>query len=412
MTVKELYAKLGLKVETSGFRKGERLIAGLKTGLKTFAAVTGVAAAGMAAIIKRTADAGDKFAKTAQKIGIGVEALQEIAHAADHSGVSFDAMSNAVGFLARSMAEAGDKRSIEEVLMATADQFAEMPDGAQKTALAMKLFGRAGKDLIPLLNSGSGGIASMRKEARDLGIVMSEKATKDAEAFNDSLTRVKAALTGLGNTIAGQFLGDLTQLSEEFAQFLEVLGRKQGFRDFVSGVGNVLAFTAKMVAYLIQALHAVGEALGILAGIFVETFGQFISWIDRTWKRLGSFWDEIVENWRVTIVYFFDWLTTEISKIPDKVIGGAKRAALGLVKNLPGGEAIAARFGSGGSPESSTRSWRGWNQAPPVNVAAPQMTNNLTIMVPPGSDGKTVAKEIEDALRRVYGETMASAGAQ
>ena len=46
----------------------------------------------------------------------------------------------------------GNLRSSEEVFLDVADKFSKMEDGAGKTTLAIKLFGKSGADLIPLLN--------------------------------------------------------------------------------------------------------------------------------------------------------------------------------------------------------------------------------------------------------------------
>lgn len=61
----------------------------------------------------------------------------------------------------------------------------------------MELFGRSGREMIPLLNQGAGGLREMAREARELGIVVSESFSRRAENFNDNLRRLKAALQGL-----------------------------------------------------------------------------------------------------------------------------------------------------------------------------------------------------------------------
>ena len=45
-------------------------------------------------------------------------------------------------------------KSTEAVLLQVADVFANLEDGAVKTALAVKLFGKSGMDMIPFLNRG------------------------------------------------------------------------------------------------------------------------------------------------------------------------------------------------------------------------------------------------------------------
>ena len=47
--------------------------------------------------------------------------------------------------------------SVNGVIEQVADHFVGMADGADKTRLAVTLFGKAGQDLIPTLNQGSAG---------------------------------------------------------------------------------------------------------------------------------------------------------------------------------------------------------------------------------------------------------------
>lgn len=51
-----------------------------------------------------------------------------------------------------------------------------MKDGTERARLAQQLFGKAGTELAPILNSGSdGGIADLKDNAHSLGLIMSDK---------------------------------------------------------------------------------------------------------------------------------------------------------------------------------------------------------------------------------------------
>ncbi len=51
-----------------------------------------------------------------------------------------------------------------------AEALSRMPEGAEKTALAIAVFGRSGANLMPFLNSGRDGLAEMGAEAERLGL--------------------------------------------------------------------------------------------------------------------------------------------------------------------------------------------------------------------------------------------------
>src|SRR5439155_8880625 len=63
----------------------------------------------------------------------------------------------------------GQLRPLNDVMMDAAGAFALLPDSADKAGLAMKLFGRSGADLIPLLDQGKSGLQALMKAADDAG---------------------------------------------------------------------------------------------------------------------------------------------------------------------------------------------------------------------------------------------------
>lgn len=176
----------------------------------------GLSLAGLAGAIKGVTDDLDRLAKTSEKIGLPVEDLSALEHAAQQSGVEVGALETGLLRLNRSAADAvrsvrepadafatlgisvtdanGKLKGTGQLLEESADAFASMADGPEKSTLAMQLFGRAGADLIPMLNLGRAGLAEMRAEAERLGIVMDQEAAEAAERFNDNMDRLGKSL--------------------------------------------------------------------------------------------------------------------------------------------------------------------------------------------------------------------------
>jgi hypothetical protein len=199
-------------------------------------AAVGAAAVSLGVAIKKTIDQADELGKVSQKIGIPVEELSRLKHAADLSGVSFEGLTTSFGRLSRNMAEVaagasgpaaqafrtlgievqnadGTLKASSDVMKELASRFAGMRDGAAKTALAVQLFGRAGADLIPLLNSGADGLDKMMREADELGIVITDKTAKAAEQFNDNLTRLQRVGDSLVVGVVNEWTPALAGLS-------------------------------------------------------------------------------------------------------------------------------------------------------------------------------------------------------
>lgn len=208
----------GIEVTIGGNTTGlDRALGKAENSLTRFAkgAAAGIAGALSAGVFvaagKAAIDFADSVGKSAQKVGSTTKALSELSYAAKLSDLTFSDLETGMRFLSKSMVNNADlfnqlgvaitnsdgtMRSTDQVLMDLADRFASIPDGAQKTALAMELLGRSGASMIPMLNAGSNGLEQMRQRAVDLGLSISEDTAKRAEQFNDTLTDLAAVGQG------------------------------------------------------------------------------------------------------------------------------------------------------------------------------------------------------------------------
>jgi hypothetical protein len=189
------------------------------------------------AFIGSTIDMMDTLDETSQKVGVSTEALSELAYAAKFASLDTDDLTKMLVKLSATLQDAkdGQKSAVEvfgrlrldpknikdadELLMQLADRFAAMPEGVAKTSMAIDVFGeKLGPKLLPLLDGGRNGIAALRAEAHELGVVVSNEAGAEAAKFNDQLDRMKAAASGVGMTITMKVLPGLTQLAEMWAK--------------------------------------------------------------------------------------------------------------------------------------------------------------------------------------------------
>jgi hypothetical protein len=158
----------------------------------------------------------DDIGKTADRIGVTTDQLQELRAVAESAGVEQSVLDNSIEKLGKNLAEAsigiGTAKVALEQLNLSADNLIGLGlDGAmdkiadavnkiespmERTALATQLFGRSGAPLLNLLREGSEGMAQMRQEARDLGIVIDEALVREAEEAQtqlDLMSRVISA---------------------------------------------------------------------------------------------------------------------------------------------------------------------------------------------------------------------------
>ncbi len=241
-----------LKPQLAGIERqlgeaSERMASAVKTGILAMTAAIATATTALALVVKGVADAGDEINKLSQRVGIGAEILSGYKLAAQLSDLSLQDFATSMQKLSRNMVEAsrgtgeaqeafkllgisvtgagGKLKTAEQVMLEIADKFAKMEDGAQKTALVLELFGKAGAAMLPFLNQGTKALAEQREEAKLFGATFNAIQAKTAEEFNDTLTRIGAAVKGfatmvgnyllpLANEVLGALLAKLKELAE------------------------------------------------------------------------------------------------------------------------------------------------------------------------------------------------------
>lgn len=219
--------------------------------------VAGISVAKLVDITKTVIDTGDALTKMSQKTGIAVEDLSKLEYAADLAQVSHEALNKGLTNLAVNMVSVatgvgpvaeefkklgisvrnadGTMKSSGAVLSELADKFADMPDGVEKTNLAVDIFGKKlGAEMIPLLNAGAAGLKAMGDEAQSLGLVMGSDLAKKSEEFNDNLERMHKLSGALGISIANALIPSLNALITEY---LDAKKAGLGFIDSLTGIG-------------------------------------------------------------------------------------------------------------------------------------------------------------------------------
>ncbi len=248
-----------------------------------------VSVAGLTAMVKSAIDTSDALDEMSQRVGVSVETLSVWKPAAEQSGVSGESFEKGLRKLSTTMLEAatgsedaargfsavgvefknqdGTLRATDQVLLDLAERFKAMPDGAEKTALAVQLFGKSGAELIPFLNQGRDGINELAAEMQALGVQMSSETAAQAGNFNDALDKLKLATTSIGNQIIASLLPALNDMAGGMVE-----SAKQGgtLRVILDGVVLVLKTLALGAATVGKAFIALGEAIGAGVAAAVE----------------------------------------------------------------------------------------------------------------------------------------------
>lgn len=219
-------------------------------------------------------EAAERTVHLGQMYGLTVSQVQQLGAVADATGMRIDLLTKGMGFMDKNLAaaEGGSKRAQNafdqlgislndgksnfEKFAAVADKFAQMADGPKKTALAMQVFGKAGAELIPILNQGRAGLDEFSKAAEDFGAV-NERAVERGMALADAMDMNKIAMKGVSNVLMDAFAPALTDAAEAANEMIKEL-----VSSYQSGGAAKDVFDA-----MVSTMRMVGAAIGGVADV-------------------------------------------------------------------------------------------------------------------------------------------------
>jgi TP901 family phage tail tape measure protein len=278
--VRELLTRLGFVTDEKKLKDWDKRVASMKDSLRFLAKAAAITGGAITAMAFTTAKAGDEIAKTSERLGIGVEALQEWRFASDRAGVGAATFDMAFQRFGRRAAEAsrgtgeakgalaelgieltdvnGKLRDADTLLTESLIALSKQEDAFTRNRLAMKLFDSEGVRLVQLVAEGADGMAALRKQARDLGGVMSEEMVESAVAFTDEWSNVKFALKGIVFVIGSELL--------------------PLFTDTFRGVAKWVSENRKLASGLVKATIAIGAIITALAAASVAVKALTLAW--------------------------------------------------------------------------------------------------------------------------------------
>ena len=291
--------RIGSSIKNGMGRIGAAAKAGAMVAAKAIAAIAGAAIAAGAAILKlgkTFAAYGDKFGKMATRTGIGAEALQELSYAAEISGTNIDSLSQAL-FRARrrigNMAIGGGgpaARALEKLGLNAKELSKEQPEKqffklvaalkavkneAERNQLAFEIFGDNFRDIQPLIDSGADSIDAMRDRAQRLGLVLSGREIKQAEALTDAFYELGQVLKMTVVKIGAAFGPTLIPLLKRLAEFIADITKKiENLGGGLTVLGAQIKLT--LVEMLLAVFQQIADILNQLPGGLGVMFGAIV----------------------------------------------------------------------------------------------------------------------------------------
>lgn len=267
------------------------------TGLNISPQALGVTAiiGTMSVLRVQAAESIDRVAKLSDRLGTSTEAIISLEHAGNLANVSAETLDKALTKLGVNLAKAeGNSKGAEgafaqlglrasdlasmdrvEAFARIADSIAAIPNPAERAAVAVELFGKAGAELLPLMQEGGDGIRQAAQDARALGTVISRADARVVEESNDAWTRLGESVKGVGTTLAIVAAPPLKLVADVLTFTVSTLNHTaRAFTDAFGWTGRADDGKAKIAAVSAETI-ALQESVKTLEGKLREQITTF-----------------------------------------------------------------------------------------------------------------------------------------
>lgn len=258
--------------------------------------------------IKAQIERADTAGKLSESLGLSVESLTQLQHAAEMADVSSDQLSIGLKTLATNalkVAEgtkggpalafetlgisvknaAGQLKPTNVLFDQTAQKLSTMANSATKTALAQQIFGKSGSALIPLLNEGAAGLKEMADESDRLGLTVSGSAAKGAAELSDQIKLLNDRLQGIVSTVVQDTIPAIEGAVSSISGLMDsAQGSGAAISLLEGGVRDVSAFVVQMSGGIQELTD---DVIGLQDAFTVLTTGKGGMWSVEAWFKKG-----------------------------------------------------------------------------------------------------------------------------
>jgi hypothetical protein len=236
--VREHFGEFGASVGEAGASLGEML-----PMLGAFAAFG--SAEGLIDLVRDTVQEQAALAAMSKQLGTTVDQLEAFHYAAKITDVPIDTMDRSLARLGVTMEQAASGKNklaaemfhrmgitledahhhmlpLAAILPQVAQAIKNTADPQMRLYLATTLFGRAGKDLLPLLLQGRDGMRDLTDQADKLGPALTDVDRNHLQQFNDSWKQAEYVSQSFMTKLSADLAPVMTPLLDDFTQWLAV----------------------------------------------------------------------------------------------------------------------------------------------------------------------------------------------
>jgi len=321
--LREVAAVLGIEVDDKKLEEADDKLGEFIEKLKK------VAAAGIWAEIakesveffKGQVETATKLQNVSEKLDISVAQLKAFGFAAAAAGIDSEAAAGMLGRFERATSGAGKggaaaaaelqklgiktkgaaAKNTVDTMLDLADAFQKMPTRAEKTAAAVKLFGREGLAMIPVLEQGREKMADLFKESEELGSGLGPEFYKNAKAVSEEFEHMQYGINSLKERALAAILPYLATIGK---WFVDAVKKVIEFTKQTNILKTGLLFLGGVVLVkLATSLYAAAVKMGLLKGEMLATliplavlyllFDELFTMFTGGKSLLGDFLDDL-----------------------------------------------------------------------------------------------------------------------
>ncbi len=168
---------------------------------------------------------------SADKLGVGVPALEALHYAAQQAGVSTDALDNSIKFLEKNIGNAAlgignsskyfdllglsaaklQNLSVDKQMIAISDAIKGVQDPTERMAIAIGIMGKGAAATLGLLR---GNVKGLVNEFEGLGVSLSDQQARSLTSYGESLKKLDTLWEGFKNQLAATLAGPMKNMLE------------------------------------------------------------------------------------------------------------------------------------------------------------------------------------------------------
>jgi len=268
---------------------------------------------GIVGMVEEQIELADQLDHNAERLGVSTDELQGYEFAANVVGVSSQQLAVGLRFFNRAIGEAafntksavkvfaqlgiqikdstGEIKPTDELLAEVADKLEGVHSQAERTAIAMRLLGRGGSSLLPMLQKGGKYLRQMFQDVKDLGGGFNATFVERAHIYDYNAKRLAMGWRTIKTALATELMPWLEKFQQRGIQTAKnLIALSKHTYAFRTALMALVGFVAIVGAGLTAAFLITNPMIGIAIGLVVALAAAFVP-LYAIFDDIYTFWE-------------------------------------------------------------------------------------------------------------------------